>query len=176
MATPRQSPYVWTTWSTRRLAGAAQCAWAATLRAEGYSVFVEGQNAFKLRGQQDIILTGTPDIIALNQNTAAVIECKTGLPRNAGQLQVIVYLLILPYVRPAWKHKLWQGSVHYQDTVVENPDTVLDTQCRALFRLCMEQLCHPTLPTVSFLRVTSKRRSNPQAGSVPARLVARMHL
>lgn len=113
---------------------------AAALRADGYIVFVEEQNAFKLRGQQGVTLAGKPDIVALRDNAVCVMECKTGLPRGADQLQVLVYMLILPYVRPAWKRRVWHGRVQYQDHLIEIPASAVDTQFRALLRRTMEQV------------------------------------
>lgn len=173
MTTPRQAPYVWTTWITRLIAGEVHCEWAAWfrthhiydklpndfdlakwaaehsamvraraagLRAAGYSVFVEEQNAFRLRGQLGVTLAGKPDIVALRDDAVQIVECKTGLSRNADQIQALVYLLILPYVRPAWKHKVWSGSVQYRDTVVNVSATAVDTPFKTLFRCTMAQV------------------------------------
>lgn len=127
-----------TKWTTEHTAMTREQ--AAALRLDGYSVFMEEQNAFKLRGQHGITLSGKPDIIALRDEAVYVIECKTGLPRGADQLQVLVYMLILPYVRPAWKHRAWQGRVRYQDHILEIPASAVDTQFRGIFRRTMEQV------------------------------------
>jgi len=113
---------------------------AAALRADGYSVFVEGQNAFKLRGQHGITLAGKPDILALRHHAVHVIECKTGLPRQSDQIQVLIYLLVLPHVRPTWKQRTWHGSVQYRDNVVEIPGSAVDPQFRAFFRRLITQV------------------------------------
>ena len=121
----------------------------AALRADGYSVLVEDQNAFRLRGQQGVILAGKPDIVALRDHMVAIVDCKTGTPRLSDHMQVLVYMLILPYVRPAWKGKTMQGRVQYQHNCVEIPATAVDAQFRALFRQTMEQVGGETpLPRV----------------------------
>jgi PD-(D/E)XK nuclease superfamily len=122
---------------------------AAMLRSNGYSVFVEGQNAFKLAGKTGVTLAGKPDLVALRDEAVYVIDCKTGLPRHSDQIQVLVYMLILPYVRPAWKQRAFQGRVRYREQVVEIPAAGVDPQFRTLFRQTMQQLSSATaLPRV----------------------------
>jgi hypothetical protein len=122
---------------------------AAELRADGYSVFVEAQNAFKLSGKIGATLAGKPDLIALREDMVYIIDCKTGLPRHADQMQVLIYMLILPYVRPAWKHRAIHGRVRYREYLVDIPASGVDAQFRTLFRRTMEQVSGTTaLPRI----------------------------
>ena len=81
---------------------------------QGYDVRVEEENAFKLSGKTGIVLSGKPDIVALNHDTkeALVIDEKSGrkLPKN--RWQVLIYMFALPLV---WRSK-WKitGEVEYR--------------------------------------------------------------
>ena len=44
---------------------------------DGHAVFVEGQNAFRLRGKT-ATLAGRPDLVALDDRDATIIDVKTG--------------------------------------------------------------------------------------------------
>ncbi len=110
------------------------------LRADGYDVFAEEQNAFKMRGQRGVTLSGKPDIVALRDNTLLVIDCKTGQPRHSDHIQVLVYMLILPYVRTLWKGRDFCGRVQYKDNAVEIPGAAVDDAFRTLFRHTMTQV------------------------------------
>ena len=197
MATPREVPYVWTTWITKLMAGEAHCEWAswfrahhtyekmpgnfdlakwtaehsalvreqaAALRAEGYTVFVEEQNAFKLRGRHNVTLAGKPDLVALRANAAYVIDCKTGIPRTSDHIQVLVYMLILPYIRPAWKDKIWHGKLCYHDSMADIPASAIDESFRALLRRTMEQVggaaVLPAVPAYAECRFCDIRRQD----------------
>src|SRR4051794_8974006 len=51
----------------------------SSLKQEKYQVFIEAQNQFNLRGRF-ATLGGTPDIVAVRQDDAWVIDCKSGKP------------------------------------------------------------------------------------------------
>ncbi len=145
---------------------------ATALRADGYSVFVEEQNAFKIRGQREVTLSGKPDIVALRDNTVTIIDCKTGQPRHSDHIQVLVYILILPYVRAVWKGRTLHGRVQYKDHAVEIPETAVDTDFRALFRRTMAQVggdaALPRVPSHAECRFCDiSRRDCPQRIDAP---------
>jgi hypothetical protein len=205
MATPRDTPYVWTTWITKLIAGEVHCEWAAWFRAhytydkipstfnsakwtaehaamvreqttgwraDGYSVFVEEQNAFKLPGKSGVTLAGKPDLIALREETVYIIDCKTGLPRHADQIQVLIYMLVLPYVRPAWKHRTLSGRVQYRQDTVDISAPGVDAQFRTLFRRTMAQVSGtaalPRVPSYAECRFCDITRHDcPQRIEVP---------
>lgn len=72
------------------------------LRAEGWTVFVEGQNQFTLRGAAATV-AGRPDIVATRGADARVIDCKSGKRRDSDVQQVLIYLLALPLYHPMLK-------------------------------------------------------------------------
>jgi hypothetical protein len=113
---------------------------AAGLRAEGYHVMLEGQNAFKMLGRHAVTLAGKPDIVAERDGRVQVIECKTGSPRVSDHMQVLIYMLILPYVRPNWKLVPLQGCLQYRHDQVAIPARAVDDAFRTRFRHLMAQV------------------------------------
>ena len=87
------------------------------LRSEGYDVWLEEQNKFDFQGRA-ATLGGKPDIIAMRGDEVKVIDCKTGAPKGADAMQVLVYMFALPYVWPACKGRTVAGEVRYSDDSV----------------------------------------------------------
>lgn len=112
------------------------------LEAEAYGVYVEEQNDFKLPNRTGATLAGKPDIVAIkNDGTVKVIDCKTGKPRNADQIQVMVYMLVLPHTHLACHGKALEGELRYKSgQVVAIPSSKVDESMRALFRDLMAKV------------------------------------
>ncbi len=93
---------------------------ADELRAEGYRVYVEDQNKFTFRGQA-ATLQGKPDIVAVStthdpgQEDVLVVDCKSGKKRDSDRLQVLIYMMVLPYTHEACKDKIVRGELEYSD-------------------------------------------------------------
>ncbi len=68
---------------------------AAEFRAKDFTVYLEEQNALRVRGQGGAVLVGKPDIVAVKGDTAVVVECKSGQPRTSDSLQVRLYMYLL---------------------------------------------------------------------------------
>lgn len=111
---------------------------AERLRADGYEVFVEEQNWFKLPGKS-AILGGKPDIVAVSTKEALVVDCKTGEPRNSDRLQVLTYMLVLPFVHAACKGRVLSGEVRYTDRAATIPAEHLTEELRNLIRRTIER-------------------------------------
>lgn len=90
----------------------------AALTADGYLVFLENQNAFHLHGEI-ATLAGKPDIVAVRDTEARVIDCKTGKRRDSDYQQVLVYLQMLPLTHEAVKGCRLTGELQYSDGSVE---------------------------------------------------------
>jgi CRISPR/Cas system-associated exonuclease Cas4 (RecB family) len=67
------------------------------LRAEGYTVYVEDQNKFTLKGRT-ATLSGKADIVAVRGDERRVIDCKTGRESDEHAWQVMTYMFALPLV------------------------------------------------------------------------------
>ena len=92
---------------------------AAELVEAGYTVYVEGENDFKLVGKETgTTIAGKPDIVAVSGRAALVVDCKSGKRRDSDWWQVMIYMFALPIVRkdliPAGV-KI-RGEVCYQNT------------------------------------------------------------
>jgi hypothetical protein len=106
----------------------------AELEAEGFTVYAEDQNSFKLVGQTGIEVSGKPDLVAIRGQEAYVEDCKTGSPRNSDHFQVLVYMLSLPYVDGPCKGRQLEGRIIYGSRIVEVPSSKIDPELRELFR------------------------------------------
>ncbi|UCF10857.1 MAG: hypothetical protein JSW65_04030 [Candidatus Bipolaricaulota bacterium] len=100
---------------------------------DGYEVFIEDENAFKRIGSTGIIVSGKPDILAIRERIGVVEDCKTGRPRASDQLQVLVYLLLLPIRNPRCANLSLSGRVVYKTKAVDIPASALDGAFRQRF-------------------------------------------
>ena len=80
---------------------------ADKLEEQGCEVFLEGQNWLETRGEDSgSIINGQPDLIAWNPDGSATIyDVKTGQQRASDEIQVKLYMFLLP--RPG--HRRWHG-------------------------------------------------------------------
>lgn len=113
---------------------------AEALRQSAFSVSLEDQNTFRFQGQLGVTLGGKPDIVAWRDGEVRVIECKTGQPRHADTIQVMIYMLVLPHAQPVWRGRALSGRVRYQATSVDVPAAALDSDFRSRFREMMAQV------------------------------------
>ncbi|MFC2078389.1 hypothetical protein ACFLSZ_00245 [Candidatus Bipolaricaulota bacterium] len=100
---------------------------------EGYLVYIEDENAFKRIGQTGIVVSGKPDILAVKDNVGVIEDCKTGRPRTSDQIQVLVYMLLLPIRNPRCENVTLSGRVVYKTNGVDIPATGLDETFRGRF-------------------------------------------
>ena len=106
----------------------------AALEAEGFTVYTEDQNSFKLIGKNGIEVSGKADIVAIRGSEAYVEDCKTGSPRHSDHFQVLIYMLSLPYVEGPFKGRKLEGRIVYGSTLVDVPSSKIDDQFKELFR------------------------------------------
>ena len=93
----------------------------------GYSVEVEGQNGFQLRGRS-ATLSGKPDIIAHRDDEAVIVDAKTGHESPSHAVQVMIYLYAVPRALERYRNDQLRGQVTYRDHTVRVPaDAVDDT-------------------------------------------------
>ena len=95
---------------------------------------------FGCRDKLGVTLGGKPDIVAWRNGEVRVVECKTGQPRHADTIQVMIYMLVLPHAQPVWRGRTPSGCVNYQTGPVEVPAEALDSGFRARFRELMAQV------------------------------------
>jgi hypothetical protein len=98
------------------------------LGALGAVVRVEAQNAFRYRHSSGAVLAGKPDLIALEDGEAVVIDCKTGRPRVSDQLQVQIYMYFLPACFSELSDYAVRGRVVYADDALDIPPNAVDAR------------------------------------------------
>ena len=81
----------------------------------GESVYKENQNYFLLRHAPGHALAGKPDLVVIDHTgRVTVYEVKTGKARQSDIIQMMVYMMCLPYASPLYKGKSLQGCVVYK--------------------------------------------------------------
>ena len=91
----------------------------------GFSVDVEGQNGFQLRGSS-ATLAGKPDLIAQREEDAVVVDIKTGHESASHVVQVMIYLYAVPRTLEPYRTLNMRGQVTYQDHTVRIPPEAVD--------------------------------------------------
>ena len=99
----------------------------AALEAQDYTVTTEGQNSFTLRGKT-AALGGKPDLMALKDGTALVVDAKTGKPRASDIAQVMLYMYAVPRALSRYRGMSFHGRVMYRDHEVDVPARAVDDQ------------------------------------------------
>ena len=85
---------------------------ARELREAGYAVTREAQNHFIIRGQL-ATMAGKPDLVASQGDLVRIIDVKTGQPKAADQVQVMLYMYLLPIARSDLQGATIKGQVVY---------------------------------------------------------------
>lgn len=92
----------------------------------GYTVNVENQNSFRLRGRY-ATLAGKPDLIAVKNSDAVIIDAKTGRASPHHAAQVMVYQYAVPKALEQYRGMEFTGHVAYTESNVEIPTSRIDT-------------------------------------------------
>ena len=90
-------------------------------------VYVEGQNAFRLRGKA-ATLAGRPDLVVLDDRNAAIIDVKAGREQAWHRVQVMIYQYALPLALPQFRDVQVHGEVVYPTHTVQVPEESLSSQ------------------------------------------------
>ena len=93
----------------------------------GYSVEVEGQNTFQLRGRS-ATLSGKPDLIAHRDDEAVIVDAKTGQESPSHAVQLMIYLYAVPRALGRYRNAKLRGQVTYRDHTVCIPADAVDEQ------------------------------------------------
>ena len=106
---------------------------AEQLEQQGCEVHIEHQNGFRLESPRSgVVISGTPDIIAVHPDGRAVIyDVKTGQPGASHTAQVQLYMYLVPRVPGSrWKGRSFDGEVVYRDgsKVARSPRPALITE------------------------------------------------
>jgi len=92
-------------------------------------VFKEDQNQFRVTRKSGLVVSGKPDLIALDENGGAVVyDIKTGSARHSDIVQVMLYMLLLPYGSPVFRGKKVSGCVVNKDSRSPIPASAIDKE------------------------------------------------
>ncbi|MEA5497669.1 PD-(D/E)XK nuclease family protein [Limnoraphis robusta Tam1] len=196
---PRKQPYAWVTWLAQLLAGEKNCTYAiqqqihhqfernssdydasehdekvikraAKLQAEGFTVYVENANSFKVQGKSfNICVAGRPDIIAVKNDWVVVEDIKTGKQKLSHEMQVKLYMLLLPLApetQETCQNKVPHGRIIYNNEIVEIPAWKIDRNFKRRLRDLIGILCTsktfkpcPSLEECRYCRISDQHCS-----------------
>ena len=115
--------------------------WASNHR----TVFVEGQNAFRLHGKS-AALTGQPDLVVLDERDATIVDVKTGREQPWHRVQVMIYQYALPLALPRYSNVRIGGEVVYPTHTVGIPRGALPGQFIERLESLIRRLAADTSP------------------------------
>lgn len=200
----RSHAYAWVTWLAELMAHEKHCKYAVSfrsqyqmkrppsnydpslhdrlvidrakqLKAEGFTVYLEYANSFKVHGQTfDICVAGRPDIVAEKNGWFVVEDIKTGREKLSHQMQVLLYMLLLP-LAPETQHRfrgqLPHGRLVYPHKIVEIPKIKINPAFKQSLRDVIAQISPPKLaePTPSHWEC---RYCKVPHGYCPARMIS----
>ncbi len=92
-----------------------------------YSVAIEGQSSFQLRGRS-ATLAGQPDLITQRDGQAVIVDVKTGEDSASHVVQVMIYLYAIPRALERYRTLKLRGQATYLDHTVRIPAEAVDDQ------------------------------------------------
>jgi len=141
---------------------------AEALKAEGYTVFVEDQNKFTLKGRA-ATLGGVPDLVAVRGAEALVVDCKSGKQRDSDSFQVLTYMRVLPLTHAACGGVPLAGEVQYRDASLRIEPGQLTDELKGLIRGTIERVGSAT-PAVKVPSLSECRFCEITAADCPERV------
>ena len=82
-----------------------------------YSVAIEGQNSFQLRGRS-ATLAGKLDLITQRDSQAVIVDAKTGQDSPSHVVQVMIYLYAIPRAMEQYQNLKLRGEATYLDEAI----------------------------------------------------------
>ncbi|MEO1211511.1 MAG: PD-(D/E)XK nuclease family protein [Cyanobacteria bacterium J06638_20] len=107
------------------------------LQQEGYDVYVEDENSFKITGKdKKTVISGKADIVAIRADEVIVEDCKTGRKRSYDHIQVLMYMMLLaaPGGPSHCRGKKIEGRLIYNGEVIDVPSDLLTADFKDAFR------------------------------------------
>ncbi|MCY7275196.1 MAG: CRISPR-associated protein Cas4 [Phormidesmis sp. CAN_BIN44] len=115
------------------------------LEAEGYTVYLEGENWFEITGKSfPVKVSGKPDIVEIGSDGGFVEDCKTGRRKNSDLYQVLIYLLLLPASQSKCRGLCLAGRLVYPTEVIEIEVDQVDEVFKEQFRSAIALLSSAT--------------------------------
>ena len=111
----------------------------------GYTVTVENQNVFRLRGHM-ALLVGKPDLIVERGDDVLVIDVKTGREQAWHAVQVQIYKYAIARARPEYHDRMIAGQVAYPRHITRVPRGALDNGFIRDLGALIQKVAAPTPP------------------------------
>lgn len=92
----------------------------------GARVFLESANEIRYTTPSGIVVAGKPDLIAMENGQPTIYDVKTGQQRACNEVQVMLYMLLLPKAVAAYRGSRPAGCVLYGDGPVLIPPGAID--------------------------------------------------
>lgn len=120
----------------------------AEFEGKGYTVAIENQNQFALKGKVGT-LAGRPDVVAVQGDEGWIVDAKTGQPRGSDRVQVALYMWALPKANPLYAGVRFRGRVEYKCRfgIIESEE--VDSAFVARVAEMMREVCGPDPPRKS---------------------------
>ncbi|MQF48319.1 PD-(D/E)XK nuclease family protein [SAR202 cluster bacterium AC-647-N09_OGT_505m] len=115
----------------------------ARLEGDGYEVFSEGQNDFRLLGRTGAYLVGRPDFVAVRDTTGLIVDAKTGQPRDSDSAQVLLYMWAVPRALNQYSEIRFSGQLAYQTHTVDIPDSSINDSFSSNFGSLIQRVISP---------------------------------
>jgi len=93
---------------------------------KGERVFLEGENEIRYTSPAGVVVVGKPDLIAVSRGQPTIYDVKTGQPKASNEVQVLLYMLLLPKAVPAYRGTHPAGCIVHNDTRIDIPSTAAD--------------------------------------------------
>ena len=111
----------------------------------GYTVSVENQNIFRLRGRT-AVLVGKPDLIIERGRDVLIIDVKTGREQAWHAVQLRIYKYVLARARPEYRNGTIAGQVVYPTHTTRVPRGALDGRSIRSLPALIRKVAAPDLP------------------------------
>ena len=92
----------------------------------GARVFLEGANEIRYTMPSGIVVAGKPDLISVESGHPTIYDVKTGQQKACNEVQVMLYMLLLPKSVPAYHGSCPSGCVLYSAGAVSIPPEAID--------------------------------------------------
>jgi len=92
----------------------------------GDCVFMESENQIRYAAASGVCVVGKPDLIGVGDTGPIIYDVKTGQPRSSNEIQVLLYMHLLPLTVPAYRGTKPKGCVVYNDSRVNIPHEAVD--------------------------------------------------
>lgn len=92
----------------------------------GEQVFLEDENQIRFTAPSGVVVVGKPDLISVGNGLTTIYDVKTGQQRASNEIQVMLYMHLLPQSVAAYKRTRPRGCVAYNDARVEIPAEAID--------------------------------------------------